>query len=460
MKGNQKKKSTKSLNHIILNNENQKEITKTLTRTSIQYIHDLKKEISSIIPSLGNKSIEQLENISVTAKYCELNEKSSVNTLYNLYVTYCQKIIANKNPQSQEDERKDLQLVALAALADIMPMKNENRIFVKNGILSMKKDLPRPGLAELFNRLKINLDELNSTVLSWQVIPALNAAGRLGKSNLSLQLLLSQDPKEREQLANTIFDLNEERKNLVSQAFFAVQDSAKQSFTENQNKLCLCYDECINKGVTGLVANKLMQDFNAPSIAISFCDDGKSEPICVGSIRTCRGFIATDFLEKFGDFFINHGGHDCAASFSFHKEKLPLFIKKTKTGRAMLALSEDRGAAQLMGINVNKIIMITFAIGSGLAAFASVFYLMQIPSTSPTLGSMPGIKAFTAAVIGGIGSIPGAMVGGLLIGVVEAISLTIPAIAPYTDAIEFLILIIILLVRPTGILGKKRREKV
>ena len=139
---------------------------------------------------------------------------------------------------------------------------------------------------------------------------------------------------------------------------------------------------------------------------------------------------------------------------------LSLFVKFTKTGRAMIAVSEDKGAAQLMGINVNKIIMITFAIGSALAAFAGLFMLMKSPSLTNTLGAMPGIKAFTAAVIGGIGSIPGAMAGGLLIGVVEAVSLTIPAIAPYTDAIEFLILIIILLVRPTGIWGKKRREKV
>ena len=139
---------------------------------------------------------------------------------------------------------------------------------------------------------------------------------------------------------------------------------------------------------------------------------------------------------------------------------LSLFVKYTKTGRAMIAVSEDKGAAQLMGINVNRIIMITFAIGSGLAAFAGLFMLMKSPSLTNTLGAMPGIKAFTAAVIGGIGSIPGAMVGGLLIGVVEAVSLAIPAIAPYTDAIEFVILIIILLVRPTGILGKKKREKV
>ena len=139
---------------------------------------------------------------------------------------------------------------------------------------------------------------------------------------------------------------------------------------------------------------------------------------------------------------------------------LSLFVKYTKTGRAMIAVSEDRGAAQLMGINVNAIISITFAIGSGLAAFAGFFMLMKSPSLTNTLGAMPGIKAFTAAVIGGIGSIPGAMVGGILMGIVEAISLTIPAIAPYTDAIEFLVLIIILLVRPSGILGKVRREKV
>ncbi|MBQ7375712.1 MAG: branched-chain amino acid ABC transporter permease [Clostridia bacterium] len=139
---------------------------------------------------------------------------------------------------------------------------------------------------------------------------------------------------------------------------------------------------------------------------------------------------------------------------------LNLFVKFSKTGRAMIAVSEDKGAAQLMGINVNNIIMITFAIGSALAALASLFFLLKAPSITPTFGALPGIKAFTAAVIGGIGSIPGAMVGGLLLGVIECFAQSVPAIAPYTDAIEFSILIIILLVKPTGLLGKKRREKV
>ena len=139
---------------------------------------------------------------------------------------------------------------------------------------------------------------------------------------------------------------------------------------------------------------------------------------------------------------------------------LTVFVKFTRTGRAMLAVSEDREAAQLMGVNINFIISITFIIGSALAALAGLFSLMNVPFIQPTFGSLPGIKAFTAAVIGGIGSIPGAMLGGILLGIVECFSNSLPSLAPYTNAIEFAILIIILIVKPTGILGKKRREKV
>ena len=139
---------------------------------------------------------------------------------------------------------------------------------------------------------------------------------------------------------------------------------------------------------------------------------------------------------------------------------LTLFVKYTRLGRAMIAVSEDKGAAQLMGINVNFIITVTFAIGSALAAFAGFFMALKTYTVQPYMGAMPGIKAFTAAVIGGIGSIPGAMLGGILMGVVEAFAQQSAALAPYTDALEFSILIVILLVRPSGILGKKRREKV
>ncbi len=139
---------------------------------------------------------------------------------------------------------------------------------------------------------------------------------------------------------------------------------------------------------------------------------------------------------------------------------LTVFVRYTKVGRAMVAVSEDRDAALLMGINTNAIIAITFAIGSALAAVAAYLMLAKGNAVTATFGAMPGIKAFTAAVIGGIGSVPGAMLGGILLGVIESLSLSVPALAPFTDAVEFGILIIILLVKPAGLLGKARREKV
>lgn len=138
---------------------------------------------------------------------------------------------------------------------------------------------------------------------------------------------------------------------------------------------------------------------------------------------------------------------------------LTLFINKTKAGQAMLAVSEDRGAATLMGINVNGTIALTFAIGSGLAAIAGALLCSAYPSLSPYTGSMPGIKAFTAAVFGGIGSIPGAFIGGLLLGVIEILGKAYVS-SQLSDAIVFAVLILVLVVKPTGILGKNIQEKV
>lgn len=138
---------------------------------------------------------------------------------------------------------------------------------------------------------------------------------------------------------------------------------------------------------------------------------------------------------------------------------LTLFVNKTKSGQAMRAVSEDKGAAQLMGINVNGTIALTFAIGSGLAAIAGVLMCSAYPTLTPYTGSMPGIKAFVAAVLGGIGSIPGAFLGGILLGVIEILGKTYIS-TQLGDAIVFSMLIIVLLVKPTGILGKNIQEKV
>lgn len=138
---------------------------------------------------------------------------------------------------------------------------------------------------------------------------------------------------------------------------------------------------------------------------------------------------------------------------------LTLFINKTKMGRAMLAVSEDKGAAQLMGVNVNVTISVTFAIGSALAAIAGALLCSSFPNLTPTTGAMPGIKAFVAAVFGGIGSIPGAMLGGILLGIIENLAKAYIS-SKVSDAIVFSVLIIVLLIKPTGMLGKQIHEKV
>ena len=138
---------------------------------------------------------------------------------------------------------------------------------------------------------------------------------------------------------------------------------------------------------------------------------------------------------------------------------LTLFVNKTKMGSAMRAVSEDKGAAELMGINVNSTISLTFAIGSALAAVAGVLYICQYQSMKPTLGALPGNKAFVAAVLGGIGSIPGAMLGGILLGLIESVSKAYIS-TELADAIVFGVLIVVLLFRPSGLLGKKKIVKV
>ena len=162
---------------------------------------------------------------------------------------------------------------------------------------------------------------------------------------------------------------------------------------------------------------------------------------------------------RFGDIYLNYGTVVTIVLTLILSVGLQYFMKKTKYGKAMLATSEDYGAAKLVGINVNSTIQLTFAIGSGLAAIASVLYVSAYPQVQPLMGSMLGIKAFIAAVLGGIGILPGAVIGGFILGIVESLTRAYLS-SQLADAFVFAILIIVLLVKPTGLLGKNMREKV
>ena len=184
--------------------------------------------------------------------------------------------------------------------------------------------------------MRIDTESITAKDLSWSLTPALNAAGRLGEADVAAKLLISDNAQEREQLAQQVYDFNEKRKQMVSDTYYFIHNKSEESLHENQEKLCLIIDKQINKGLTGNFAGKLMQEFGIPAIAISECED-----IYVGSMRTCRGVIATDFLNQFGDFFINHGGHNFAAGFSFEKSKLEAFKQKIKEIVSKLELEEE-----------------------------------------------------------------------------------------------------------------------
>lgn len=298
---------------------------------------DLQSEISKEIPFVAGKTIDQLNKCSKISKYTDY-ETTDLEALHNLFITYIEKINSKKFPKDAVDSSNDLQLVTLAALADIMPMQNENRIFVKSGIHSINKGKTRYGIAELLARLNLVGKPLNSTDISWKLIPVLNAAGRLGQSNLALELLISEDATERERLAEKIIELNEQRKRFVEEAEFSTIQQAQESLQIYDNKICLVADEKINKGITGILATKMVQKFQVPSIAITFTED---KSVAAGSMRSCRNCVATKLLDNFGDFFINHGGHDYAAGFSFDSAKLEIFKAKLKELSKDIILSDE-----------------------------------------------------------------------------------------------------------------------
>ena len=304
-------------------------------------LNDLRTEIGAVIPAVKNKTSEQLAKLSSIAKYIP-SQSGLLESLYNLYVTYCKKVIASKHPDFVKAESRDIQMVGIAALADIMPMKNENRIFVNQCIQSIKKAGPREGLRELFAKFKLVPEITSSVDLSWNIIPAINAAGRLGKPDVALKLFLEENPRQREALAEGIFAMNEERKVLVQNASFKVHNDAEKSVSEHSNKFCVVVSEDIQPGLTGLFAAKLMSDFGVPSFALTF-----SQEICIGSVRSKRGFIVTKFLDDMGDFFLNHGGHNYAAGFSFEKEKLPQFISYLKEASKSVQLSDEEEAVEI-----------------------------------------------------------------------------------------------------------------
>lgn len=297
---------------------------------------DIRDEAAKLFPKFASMTLTQLKGMSKMAKYGD-HEPTEIGGFYNIFVTWVQKSLAKDFPSFAKAEEKDLQLVALAALADIMPMKNENRIFVKNGLKSINSGRIRPGLRELMAELNLTGKRINSIDLSWVVVAHLNAAGRLGQPELAAKLFITDSQNERLETAKQIIELNAERKQLCVDAWNYAGIQAKASIPLHNNKLCVVIDERINRGVSGILAGRLVSTYNVPAMTVTIVDG-----IAIGSMRSCRDYDVTQFLNKMDDLFINHGGHNFAAGFSFKRERLAEFEERIKTLSSEIKLGDTK----------------------------------------------------------------------------------------------------------------------
>lgn len=297
-----------------------KECLKSIFGNAVEFnTFDLRPEAAKIIPSVANLSLEELKAKSKIAKYSD-KTPDLMDGFVNIFITYVNQKSNEAFANKQNLENQELQLVALAALADVMPLENENRIFVKYGLKMINNQRSRRGLTELLSALNMFSKKITATDLAWTVIPAINATGRLGSPELGIKLLLEEDAAQRTKIADQIISLNTERKSLVNAAQEFVSFNAEMSFKKYQ-KFCFIVEKKIHRGVIGLISARLSQKYSVPAITVTFVDDDTA----VGSMRSCRGVDCTEFLSHFGNLFINFGGHNKAAGFSMTKENLEIF---------------------------------------------------------------------------------------------------------------------------------------
>ncbi|MBN1243558.1 MAG: single-stranded-DNA-specific exonuclease RecJ [Spirochaetales bacterium] len=283
------------------------------------HFYDAAPEIGEAIPAARGSSLVRLAGMSRLARYSGA-EVGELDVFENLFVGW---VLARALPDSGAD-RAALQLAAIGTVADMMPLRNENRILVREGLAALA-DAPRPGLAELVGKLNLAKRKLSANEISWQLTPVINAAGRMGRPELAVELLLAEDARRRVELADQVIALNEERKALGAAAWEAVRPDAEASLQAHGGKLVLVGRDDVHRGITGIIASRLSAAFKATAVMVAFLPTG----IAVGSIRSKTGFDVKGLLESSAELFIDYGGHDAAAGFSLPREKWDEFVART-----------------------------------------------------------------------------------------------------------------------------------
>ncbi|MDR2363452.1 MAG: single-stranded-DNA-specific exonuclease RecJ [Spirochaetaceae bacterium] len=291
---------------------------------------EIAAEIGKEIPQTVGKSLLRIKELSRIARYAD-KPLGELDVFISLFTSFIQK---RENLFTDEDGA-DLQLVTLGTVADIMPLRDENRIIVRRGLDSLMK-APRPGLQELLFKMGFIGRRINAGDLSWQLCPAINAAGRMGKPEKAVGLLIREEAGERDRLADELIALNEDRKALGSDTWTVVEPLAEESLTEFGGALVMAAGENIVRGVTGIMATRLVSRFKVPAVVVSLGDE-----TAAGSLRSLRGYDLRPLLEQCADLFIDWGGHNFAAGFSIQRSNWEKFLERLKIAARTIELEAE-----------------------------------------------------------------------------------------------------------------------
>ncbi len=291
----------------------------------------LEPEIGKLIPAVAGKSLLRVKELSRIAKYAN-KAPGELDVFFNLFSSFIYK--QEKYRDDKDDEA--LQLAALGTLADLMPLRDENRLLVRLGLAAMSTK-PRQGIADLLYKTGLAGRHFNASDLSWQLCPVINATGRMGKADIAVRLLLEGDAKKRDSLADRVIGLNEERKSLGASVWSIVEPLARENLERHHGKLAVAYGEGIHRGVTGIMAGRLVNQHKVPALVVAFTEPDKA----VGSLRSTRGYDVRGLLEQCADLFEDWGGHNFAAGFSLKRDKWPDFLKRLEDAASTIDLEND-----------------------------------------------------------------------------------------------------------------------
>ncbi|MDR2444449.1 MAG: single-stranded-DNA-specific exonuclease RecJ [Spirochaetaceae bacterium] len=301
---------------------------------------DLQPEIGAAMPVAAGKSLFRLKEISRAARYAQ-GVFGELDVFFNLFVSYAQM----KEKPLLGDDNFDLQLAAIGTIADLMPLQNENRIIIRAGIEALNSNM-HPGLAALAFRAGLDGRRLNSGDVSWQLCPMINSAGRMGKANISAQLLLEKNAKERDRLAAEIIAMDAERKELGHNVWDIACPIAEQNFEAYSGNVALAWGEDIPRGATGITANRLSAHFKVPSVVVSV--NGETG---TGSMRSARGYDLQGILDQCADLFIDWGGHGFAAGFTIETSKWDAFTERLRMVAKTIEFAPAKADADVIYID-------------------------------------------------------------------------------------------------------------